>query len=274
GLALYKSPLGYAVALKPEGRETTGRLFDLDGKWAAGALARTCCLLVFPDGVEIPAPTGAGQPESPEPGSLRLQDHGNAVLYRNVWIVPQAPETGAVEAGFTPLFDAAHADGWEQAGPGGFDVKDGVATARGGMGLWYYAKKSYADFILTLEFQQEKPDANSGVFVRFPRVEGDPMKPVNEGYEIQICADTHDVHALGAIYSFQAPSSLSSLKPPHEWNTYEIACVGQAYTVKLNGVVINSYTGSRSLAGMIGVQNHSDTVRFRNIRIRELSAAK
>ncbi len=40
------------------------------------------------DDVEVPNKTGAGQPEGPEPGPILLQEHGNVVSFRNVWIVP------------------------------------------------------------------------------------------------------------------------------------------------------------------------------------------
>jgi hypothetical protein len=38
--------------------------------------------------VELPGPTPGGAVESPEPGPIVLQEHGNAVRYRNVWLLP------------------------------------------------------------------------------------------------------------------------------------------------------------------------------------------
>jgi len=43
--------------------------------------------VVVQDNVEIPKPTGGGQPETPKPGPIQLQGHGNPVFYRNIWIV-------------------------------------------------------------------------------------------------------------------------------------------------------------------------------------------
>jgi uncharacterized protein len=47
--------------------------------------------------VEIPRQTGGGQAESPDPRPLRLQDHGNTLHYRNIWIRPLNDNTENTE---------------------------------------------------------------------------------------------------------------------------------------------------------------------------------
>lgn len=195
---------------------------------------------------------------------------------------PAKPPAPAVDAeGFVPLFDAAHTDGWKHAGKGGMKVEDGVATVQGGMGLWYYEKKKFQNYLLKLEFRQKFKTSNAGIFIRFPRVEGDPWIPVHEGYEVQIAGDRPHTHGTGSIYSFQAPTEVP-LKPAGEWNDYEIASIGPNIWVRLNGWLVNLYKGDRGSAspGYVGVQNHDnnndekDLVQFRNIRIRELGNAR
>lgn len=43
--------------------------------------------VVIHNNVIIPDKTGAGQPEGVEPGPIKLQEHGSAVRFRNIWII-------------------------------------------------------------------------------------------------------------------------------------------------------------------------------------------
>ena len=41
------------------------------------------------DDIAVPNSTEAGQPEAPGPGPLMLQDHGNRVAFRSIWVIPR-----------------------------------------------------------------------------------------------------------------------------------------------------------------------------------------
>ncbi len=186
-----------------------------------------------------------------------------------------ASGTGAAEqVGKTVvLFDGTNTNGWNQAGPGSFEFKDGMLTSHGGMGLFWYDHE-FSDFVLELDWKASTKDANSGVFVRFPNPGNDPWVAVNHGHEIQIC-DTEPHFQTGAIYNFKNPTEIAS-KPPGEWNHYVIKVEGQHYTVTLNGKVVNEFDSpDRPLHGYIGIQNHPpESVSFRNIKVTELSPAE
>ena len=111
--------------------------------------------------------------------------------------------------GWIVLFDGTSLDGWQMAGPGSFALlDDGSILSQGGMGLLQYAGQSFRDFVLELEWKAERPNANSGIFVRFPQITNDPWYAVSNGYEIQI-EDGRDPHQVtGSIYDIQAPRRL------------------------------------------------------------------
>lgn len=178
----------------------------------------------------------------------------------------------ALEKGYTRLYDGKKLDGWTMAGPGRFaQLPDGSLRAEGGMGLLWYSRRSWKDFVLRLDWKAASARANSGVFVRFPNPNGDPWKPVNEGYEIQISDEGDPLHRTGAVYTF-GPSSFTATRSYGQWNTMEIRAVGAKYTVWVNDQRVSTYVGDRSLEGYIGLQNHdpSGQVIFRNIRIKPL----
>lgn len=80
---------------KPEKWQTYDIAFRaprFDGTGAKKESARVTVFhnsVMIHDNLEIPAPTGGAlDPDTTKPGPLLLQDHGNLVRYRNVWVVP------------------------------------------------------------------------------------------------------------------------------------------------------------------------------------------
>lgn len=68
----------------------TPATFDSTGKKVKNARATIRHNgIVIHDDVEFPRETPGGQKEGPTPGPLHLQDHGDPVVYRNIWIVPR-----------------------------------------------------------------------------------------------------------------------------------------------------------------------------------------
>jgi Domain of Unknown Function (DUF1080) len=176
---------------------------------------------------------------------------------------------------FTSLFDGKTLDGWKMAGDGRFTIvkSDAALQSEGGMGLLWYTRNIYRNFILKLDWKVSDEGDNSGVFVRFPDPNNNPYNAIREGYEIQIDDGANNpIHQTGAIYDFAAPIKIAS-KPPGQWNTMEIQAQDQSYTVIINGHRVTEFTGSRMTEGHVGLQAHDDKskVSFRNIAIIEIN---
>jgi len=181
--------------------------------------------------------------------------------------------------GFLSLFSDAVLTNWRQCGPGRFVVTNGIAKGEGGMGLWWYSARQFTNFVLRGEFVQEQEIADSGVFLRFPDPKDDPWNAVKQGHEMEIGdPDPKDpTWRTGSIYPFKA-STTANTKPPGQWNEYEITCIGQDYSVRINGKVVLQWTDpkQRTSSGYIGLQNYKDgkTVRHRNLSIKELPSGQ
>lgn len=169
--------------------------------------------------------------------------------------------------------------GWNHYGPGHFelDEKEGILKSVGGMGLLWYSRKKYKDFILELDYKCSDRKTNSGIFLRVPEV------PVSDDYiyhsfEIQINDAGEGIHKTGAVYDAIAPSK-DAFKPTGEWNHLKIIFQGKRLQVELNGIKIIDWLAEPrgkvkdfASEGYIGLQNHDwdSSIYFRNIFIKEI----
>ena len=167
-----------------------------------------------------------------------------------------------------------------------------MLKTEGGMGLLWYTGQPFANTTIRVVFKTASPNANSGVYIRFPEKPKDPWYAVHNGYEVQIDAGGDEWHCTGSIYSLSKVSKRNQ-KPAGEWNTMDITLDGQKTIVRLNGEVIDEFAGighqevpPRTAwyepvrgpwpdSGYIGLQNHDgrSTVYFADL-YREMRSAR
>jgi len=214
-------------------------------------------------------------------GFLRFTATESGLQIRNVVVE---------EPGFKPMFDGKTLDGWEIVFPKdpddpGWVIEQGVVRCRGRRSSWLRTLRTYHNFVLRLEYQLP-PRGNSGIFLRAP-IEG---RVSRNGLEIQLLDDVpyrgriKPAHHTGSIYDGIAPE-VRVPAPVNQWNAIEVHLDGKRIRTTLNSVQLydavltdaekdtNSHRrplATRRAVGFIGLQDHSTTVRFRNVRIREL----
>jgi hypothetical protein len=218
---------------------------------------------------------------------------GVALSRRTADRILQSLNPPPLEAGFAYLFDGTEETFklWRAAGQGAFSLTDGAIVAQpgGDLGLFYYAPRTFGDFVLRFQFRLDRLDDNSGVFVRFrdPRQpvpdRGDPnisypydnqaWVAVTTGFEVQIdewargdasrgIPDGLDEHRTGALYGIplgggagQQAYRRGAVLKAGEWNNCEIKVVGDTYTVYLSGQPTTTFTNSDPFRGQSPERN-------------------
>src|SRR5688572_4160650 len=153
-------------------------------------------------------------------------------------------------------------------------VQDGVLVFDG-KGRNLCTVKDYADFELMVDWKI-KPEGDSGIYLRgCPQVQiWDPMVKAAGGV------------GSGGLYNNRknppTPTKKAD-KPVGEWNTFWIKMVGDKVWVKLNdemvvdGVTMENYWERDKPIyekGPIELQNHGNTLYFKNVFVKELPAQK
>jgi hypothetical protein len=227
-------------------------------------------------------------------GPIELQAHGTDLAFRDIYVreisekdYNLTPEEKA--EGFVALFNGRNLDNWI-GNKQSYIAEDGMIVIKpeNGSGGNLYTEKEYGDFIFRFEFLLT-PAANNGLGIRAP-LEGDAAYV---GMELQILDNTADVYANLQPYQYHGsvygviPARREYLKPIGEWNYEEVVAKGTQIKITLNGTVIvdgdiagprdngtmdhNEHPGLKNKTGHIGFLGHGSVVKFRNIRIKDLT---
>jgi hypothetical protein len=202
------------------------------------------------------------------------------------------PKAAPVDTNWKQLFNGVDLTGWKHVGPGNMIVEDSMIKTQGGMGLLYWTAGKIGNCKLHVEWQMQKENSNSGIFIKVPIEPREPWMPVNYGYECQIdnkpeLSKEDDYHYTGTLYSLTKPLAKPG-KPGREWNATDITLDGPHVLVYVNGVKVTDFKegdpvperkfdfeperGPRPDSGYFGLQNHGkdDVVWFRKVEIKPL----
>lgn len=184
------------------------------------------------------------------------------------------------ELGHRALFNCEDMSGWEGAGQEAgkcWKVEEGLLVCTGEKGPWLRSSQEFSDFNLRLEYRLN-PGGNSGVYVRVP-ADGNHHGD-GAGVEIQILDDKaarykelKPYQFTGSVYAI-APAEKHVGRDAGQWNSLEVDVCGPSYRVIHNGSQIIAADASsfpelarRRMQGFLGLQNHSEQVFYRNIRV-------
>ena len=232
-----------------------------------------------------------------ESEAIELQAHGTRLEFRDIFVreiprpEPYLPVKEEQEDGFVPIFNGIDLTGWTGNKVDYFAQEGMIICQPSGQGSGnLFTEKEYSDFIIRFEFQLT-PGANNGLGIRTP-LTGDAAYM---GMELQILDNEAAIYAKLQPYQYHGsvygviPAKRGFLKPVGEWNYQEVQAIGTRIKITLNGEVIldgdiaeaskngtetidkRPHPGLLNKSGHIGFLGHGSPLKFRNLRIKDLS---
>lgn len=235
-------------------------------------------------------------------GEINQQSSAVEYLPGVTWPEPEVVTPGETNAhppsDATVLFDGKDLSAWNDEGS--WKVEDGTMIV-GDRNI--LTKQKFGDCQVHLEWAMPNPPkgkgqhrGNSGIFF-MPFYERE--RDLYWKYEIQILDSynnkTYFDGQAGAVYK-QSPPMANAMRPPGEWNTYDIVFMSPKFaddgqlkspayvTLIHNGVLVHNHFEMQGPTSYIappkytkhaprlpiGLQNHGHKVRYRNIWVREI----
>jgi 3-keto-disaccharide hydrolase len=155
------------------------------------------------------------------------------------------------------------------------DVPRRIVICEGNHGHeWLRYNRELSDFIFHVEWRFTKREGlkgyNSGVFVRND-ADGRVwhQAQVGAGNDGYIFGQTLIGGKLSQM-KFSPKPAVNHIKPPGEWNTYEIRCEGPKITLSVNGEMSAEFAAPEVPKGYLGLEAEGFRIEFRNIRYKLL----
>jgi hypothetical protein len=216
---------------------------------------------------------------------IGLQDHGNPVSYRNIWIR---------ELNTQKLFNGTDTKGWysylDTLGKNNdpernFKVENGIICIAGKRFGYLCTEKSYSNYYLKAEFKwgekryppRENDKRDSGILYNFNEVNPDKVWPICFECQVQE-GDCGDYWCVGTMIDSPNKSAIEwGMKrifrtqnfenPRGEWNTIEIISNGNQSEHYVNGHLVNFGKNASVSEGKILIQSEGSEVYYKNIVI-------
>lgn len=211
--------------------------------------------------------------------------------------------------GWTLLFDGQSFKNWHgylQSGVGdawrvqdGAMMLDAAAKKQNKKGGDIVSDEEFESFELALDWKIAE-GGNSGVFwavkedpkYKVPYATGPEMQVLDDAKHPDSKAGKDGNHKAGSLYDMVPPAKLDAVKPAGEWNTAKMRIdqtkgegmfwlngvevvkfktKGPEWEAMVNSSKFKGWEGfAKYSKGRIGLQDHGDTVWYRNVKVRKL----
>ena len=192
-----------------------------------------------------------------------------------------------------PLFNGEDLTGWAPVNcdSSTWTAKDGMIVCSGKPTGLFRTTRMYENFEMELEWRHLVPGGNAGLFVwsdPVPAVGG----PFARAVEVQVMdgpsANWYTTHGdifpiWGAKMKPMHPNPLGGSRcfpsehrsnPSPKWNHYKVTCKNGSIRLEVNGKEVSGGDDISPRVGYIVLESEGTEAHFRNLKIRELPAAK